>query len=211
MLPAHERLDADRARRSPSGTSAGSAARARRARARGAARSRSRAGAARGRASLVEERAAAAAALLRAVHGGVGVARAGPRRVGRRRGPARCRCSRRRRVLAAGERRTGCASAPATRRGDRRRLAARSISSQRIANSSPPSRATVSAGRSDAAQALGDRDEQHVAGGVAEGVVDELEAVEVEAQHGERAARARRGGEARGRAGRRAACGSAAR
>ena len=44
-----------------------------------------------------------------------------------------------------------------------------------------------------AAQALGDRAQQRVAGGVAERIVDQLEAVQVEEQHREAAARARRG------------------
>ena len=51
-------------------------------------------------------------------------------------------------------------------------------------NSSPPWRAGRSLARA-VAQALGRFDEQHVAGGVAEAVVDLLEAVEVEEQHGE--------------------------
>ncbi len=50
-------------------------------------------------------------------------------------------------------------------------------------NSSPPTRATVSPGRSDSAQPLGERHQQLVADGVAEAVVDELEAVDVEEQH----------------------------
>ena len=60
------------------------------------------------------------------------------------------------------------------------------------ANSSPPKRATVSLGAHRGAQPLGDRDEQLVAGAVAERVVDLLEAVEVEEEHGHAAASARR-------------------
>ena len=71
-------------------------------------------------------------------------------------------------------------SRPARRRGPR----------SRIANSSPPKRATVSLAAQRVAQALGDRDEQLVAGRVAEAVVDDLEAVEVEEQHGDVAAAA---------------------
>ena len=56
-------------------------------------------------------------------------------------------------------------------------------SSISTANSSPPKRATVSPGRTEAAQPLGHLDQQLVAGGVAEAVVDLLEAVEVEEQH----------------------------
>jgi hypothetical protein len=55
---------------------------------------------------------------------------------------------------------------------------------RRIANSSPPKRAIVSPGRSACAQALGDDDEQLVARGVAERVVDDLELVEIDEQHG---------------------------
>ena len=48
------------------------------------------------------------------------------------------------------------------------------------ANSSPPSRAHVSSGRIDVANALGHRDEQLVARGVAKAVVHGLEVVEVD-------------------------------
>ena len=56
------------------------------------------------------------------------------------------------------------------------------MSSSRIPNSSPPKRATVSLERTACAQPRGDRDQQLVADLVAEAVVDELEAVEVEEQ-----------------------------
>ena len=52
--------------------------------------------------------------------------------------------------------------------------------SMRMANSSPPMRATRSAGADAAAQAIGGGAQQLVAGDVAEAVVDELEAIEVE-------------------------------
>ncbi len=50
-------------------------------------------------------------------------------------------------------------------------------------NSSPPKRATVSPGRMLRLQPFAERDQQLVADRVAEAVVDELEAVEVEEQH----------------------------
>ena len=65
-----------------------------------------------------------------------------------------------------------------------------------IANSSPPSRATVSPARVADLQPLADGDEQPVALGVAETIVDGLEVVEVEVQDRRRsaaAARAREG------------------
>ena len=58
-------------------------------------------------------------------------------------------------------------------------------SSSRTVNSSPPSRATVSPGRRHASRRARDGDQQLVADHVAEAVVDHLEAVEVEEQHGE--------------------------
>ena len=57
------------------------------------------------------------------------------------------------------------------------------MSTSSTANSSPPSRAAVSAVRSDAAQAIGGRDEHGVAGLVPVGVVDRLEVVEVDVEH----------------------------
>ena len=54
-----------------------------------------------------------------------------------------------------------------------------------MANSSPPRRATVSLAAAGSRQAPADVDEQLVAGAVAEAVVDDLEAVEVEEQHGD--------------------------
>ena len=53
----------------------------------------------------------------------------------------------------------------------------------RMANSSPPSRATVSPSATQLAQPLADRLEQRVADGMAERIVDVLEAVEIEAEH----------------------------
>ena len=53
-------------------------------------------------------------------------------------------------------------------------------SSHSTVNSSPPNRATVSPGRITASSLRGDRDEELVAGVVAQAVVDVLEAVEVE-------------------------------
>ena len=64
-----------------------------------------------------------------------------------------------------------------------RRGAGPASSSVRIANSSPPSRATRSPSRTSR-DPLGDRDEQRVARGVAERVVDDLEVVEVDEEHG---------------------------
>ena len=53
-----------------------------------------------------------------------------------------------------------------------------------MANSSPPSRATVSASDTDTLQPLGHRAEQRVADRMAERVVDALEAVEIEEHDG---------------------------
>ena len=63
------------------------------------------------------------------------------------------------------------------------------MSSHRIANSSPPNARRSRAGAARGA-GVGDRDDQLVAGRVAEAVVDDLEAVEVEEQHGDVAAAA---------------------
>ena len=56
---------------------------------------------------------------------------------------------------------------------------------QRTTNSSPPSRATRSPGRISSPSRRGDLDEQRVADAVPTGVVDHLEAVEVDEQDGE--------------------------
>ena len=64
-----------------------------------------------------------------------------------------------------------------------------SAPSRSTANSSPPKRATVSPDFEDRHQPCRDRDEELVAGGVPEAVVDELEVVEVEEQHGDLARR----------------------
>ena len=61
------------------------------------------------------------------------------------------------------------------------------MSSRTTTNSSPPKRATVSDARIDVDKPTGDLDEQLVADDVAETVVDELEAVEVEEEHGDAA------------------------
>ena len=57
-------------------------------------------------------------------------------------------------------------------------------SSSRIANSSPPNRAAVSAARTLARDALGDLEQDPVADGVTEAVVDGLEVIEIDEQHG---------------------------
>ena len=55
--------------------------------------------------------------------------------------------------------------------------------STRTANSSPPRRAAESCGRSEAAQPFGHRNQHDVAGGMAQRVVDLLEAVQVQKQY----------------------------
>ena len=62
----------------------------------------------------------------------------------------------------------------------------------RMANSSPPSRAMIWRSSSTRGDARGDGLQHGVAGGVAEQVVDFLEAVEIEAEHGETLALAER-------------------
>ena len=86
-----------------------------------------------------------------------------------------------------------------------------STSSQRTTNSSPPKRAAVSPVRRTARDALGDADQQRVAGLVPVAVVDRLEAVEVEHEQRERGVAARQATEALRRDGRSAARGSAGR
>ena len=143
---------------------------------------------ARGRASLARYIAASASRIRSS---GVGV----------RRRRARCRCSpagRPRRPRRGTARRT----APRSARRSRARSASPATSSQRTVNSSPPKRAIVSLGRSSRAQARGDVAQQAVAGGVAEGVVDELEAVEVDEQHRHAALAPARRGAAPARGGR---------
>ena len=63
----------------------------------------------------------------------------------------------------------------------------RSMSSHSSVNSSPPKRASVSDGRRAELRRMADVDEQAVAGLVAERVVDDLEAVEVEEEDGDAA------------------------
>ena len=70
-----------------------------------------------------------------------------------------------------------------------------SVASSRTANSSPPKRAAVSPERSEPMQAPGHRHQELVAHGVAQAVVDELEVVEVQEQHGQRRQRPRRPGQ----------------
>ena len=83
-----------------------------------------------------------------------------------------------------------------------------SMSVQTTTNSSPPVRAARSEARSTPCEPLRERDEQVVAGRVAERVVDELEPVEVEEQDRDVGVRARRRAAAPGRASRAGACGS---
>ena len=61
-----------------------------------------------------------------------------------------------------------------------------SVSSSRMANSSPPNRAAVSPVRSDLHQAIRHGDQELVTGGVAQTVIDQFEVVEVEEQYGQR-------------------------
>ena len=88
--------------------------------------------------------------------------------------------------------RTGRSNARTIRSATPSACASSPMSSHRTANSSPPKRATVSLGRSSAAQARADRAQQLVAGVVAERVVDDLEVVEVEEEQREAAAPRRR-------------------
>ena len=83
-----------------------------------------------------------------------------------------------------------------------------SASSSRSANSSPPRRASVSPGRLVVGEAPGDLLQQLVAGVVAERVVHLLEAVEVDQQHADRGRGALRTARAPGRGGRGRARGS---
>ena len=73
-------------------------------------------------------------------------------------------------------------------RGTRAASPGSRTSSSSTANSSPPRRAIVSAGRRQPAEPLGDRDRRRSPGAVPEAVVDRLEAVEVAEQHGDRRA-----------------------
>ena len=75
----------------------------------------------------------------------------------------------------------------ATRGRPARRRPSSSTFSQTTTNSSPPKRATRSPGPHRRAQPVGHLDEQLVAGGVAERVVDDLEVVEVEEEAGQAA------------------------
>ena len=105
---------------------------------------------------------------------------------------------------------TGSCTAAATRQPSASAVRS-STSSQTTTNSSPPSRATVSAGRTAATIRWRERDQQRVAGGVAEEVVDALEVVEVDEQHRGVAALALGHARARGGCGRGRACGWRAR
>ena len=116
---------------------------------------------------------------LRAVEREVGVAK---QVVGARRRRSRSRCWRRRTPRGPGSRTArssprGCGCATRATRGS-------STSSSRTTNSSPPKRAAVSAARMQRLQPVRRLAQQLVARGVAEGVVDVLERVEVDEQHG---------------------------
>ena len=91
--------------------------------------------------------------------------------------------------------RPGRTSAPARRSGAvpaaRCRASCRAPTCT-MANSSPPSRASVSVSRTQARSLAGHVDQQPVAGGVAQRVVHLLEAVEIEVEHGQRRALAPR-------------------
>ena len=63
------------------------------------------------------------------------------------------------------------------------------------ANSSPPSRAAVSPGADGVLESAGGLHQQFVAGLVADGVVDRLEAVEVDEEHGRAAVAAAAAGQ----------------
>ena len=145
VRPAHQRLDAAHRRRSRSRPSAGSAGRAGRRRARRAARRAARAGAARGgRARAGRPRGRCACAWPRTSRRRrAAAARARPRRArGRARSRSRRRCAR-------GSRRRANERSSAARRRRPAALAdASSPGSSTTANSSPPSRASVSPGRS---------------------------------------------------------------
>ena len=92
------------------------------------------------------------------------------------------------------ERRAAGSSTHAARR-PRHGVSASSTSSSRTANSSPPRRASGVVGAQAALRRRSATvDEQPVAGGVAEAVVDDLEVVEVQEQHGHRIV-ARRSGQ----------------
>ena len=142
----------------------------------------------------LEHLVAALARFLRHVHRDVGVAQQLLGAFGSAFGPevgeARCRSTRGRTPPCS---RAGTAPSSAVRM--RAATSAASMpsvaSSSRIANSSPPSRAPVSAARRQSLQPLADLAEHEVAGRVAERVVDRLEVVEVHEQHRHRAAVAR--------------------
>ena len=70
------------------------------------------------------------------------------------------------------------------------------VSETRMANSSPPRRAATSSGAQAQPEPLADRAQERVAGRVAEGVVDELEVVEVDEEHDRDRARGLRVGDA---------------
>ena len=83
---------------------------------------------------------------------------------------------------------TGPSSSSSVRRATATASSGPAMSGSRSANSSPPRRATRSAGRVDALRRSADALEQDVAVVVAERVVDLLEAVEVHQQHADLAA-----------------------
>ena len=133
---------------------------------------------------VVEDLVAVAPLRLGPVHRGVGVAQQVLRTPVARRRRGRCRCSRWRRPRGRPSE-NGCRSSSWIRSATRVASRASAISSRRIANSSPPRRATVSSERRQPESRSREADEELVAREVAEAVVDELEAVEVEEEDGE--------------------------
>ena len=165
-------------RRSP--PSAGSAGPARRPPARRAARPAAPAGGASGWSRAGQVDLVAGARALGLVHGHVGALEQAERVVARARGRARCRSTRR---CARGSRRPRTtAPAPPAAAIRRRDADASSPGSSTTANSSPPSRASVSPGCSAVLQPRPDLAQHLVPGVMPERVVELLEAVEVDQQ-----------------------------
>ena len=146
------------------------------------------AGAARARACMrrVEHLVAAAPARLGAVHRGVGVAQQLVRRARRRRRPARCRCCGRRRPRCPPSR-NGRAQRADEALGDAPRpsLVADVLAAARRTRRRRGAASTSSAGAAPRAAARPTATQQLVAARVAERVVDDLEAVEVEEEQRE--------------------------
>ncbi len=133
---------------------------------------------------------AAAAALLRGVHREVGVADERRRRSRRPPGVHRDADARREHELAARRRSPGSASRSSTRRATSSAAASPAPSTQHRELVAAEARERV-AGTRDVGQPAPDLHEQLVPDVVAEAVVDLLEAVEVEQEHGKRLARDR--------------------